>query len=174
MQEIEIEKTYLAKYIPEGLEGCKRKELIDLYIPAASRHPVLRMRKKGDVFEMTKKSPVQEGDASHQREHTIVLSEDEFAALSQVDAKRISKVRYFFACDGRVAEIDVFREDLAGLVLVDFEFGSTAERDAFAMPDFCLVEVTQDEEIAGGMLCGKTYADIEQYLDRYGYKKIGS
>ena len=36
---------------------------------------------------------------------------------------------------------------------------SIEEKDAFVAPDFCLVEVTQELFIAGGMLCGKRYAD---------------
>ncbi len=40
------------------------------------------------------------------------------------------------------------------------------------MPDFCLVEVTQEDFVAGGMLCGKSYEDIKADLDRYGYTKL--
>ena len=40
------------------------------------------------------------------------------------------------------------------------------------MPDFCLVEVTQDEVFAGGVLAGKKYSDIEKDLRKYKYKKI--
>ena len=172
MQEVEIEKTYLAKYLPEELSMCEHTELTDLYLPAASRHPVLRIRKNGETFAITKKSPMQEGDASQQYEHTIVLSWEEFEALAHVDAKKISKTRYFFQYGDHTAQIDVFREDLAGLVLVDFEFDSVAEKDSFVMPDFCLADVTQDEVVAGGMLCGKAYGDIEPSLERYGYTRI--
>ena len=81
MGEIELELTFLAKSLPEGLAKCRQKEIIDIYIPKSSAHPVLRIRKNGDRYEMTKKEPV-EDDASHQEEHTIVLTEEEFASLS--------------------------------------------------------------------------------------------
>ena len=29
----EIEKTYLVKNLPEGLEDCKHKEIYDIYFP---------------------------------------------------------------------------------------------------------------------------------------------
>jgi len=58
------------------------------------------------------------------------------------------------------------------LVVVDFEFNTLDERDSFTMPDFCLADVTQDLFIAGGMLCGKKYADIEEELKKYNYEKI--
>lgn len=41
------------------------------------------------------------------------------------------------------------------------------------MPDFCLADITQEDFIAGGMICGKTYADIESEVQRFGYVKIG-
>jgi CYTH domain-containing protein len=70
--------------------------------------------------------------------------------------------------------VDVFRDALDGLVLVDFEFETEAEKDEFPMPDFCLVEVTQEEFLAGGMLCGKSYDDIASDLSRFGYGRIVS
>lgn len=35
-----------------------------------------------------------------------------------------------------------------------------------------LAEVTQEEFIAGGMLCGKNYDDISDKLEKFGYSKI--
>lgn len=169
---IEIEKTYLVKYLPEKLFDCHKKEIIDIYIPKEINHPKLRLRKNGDKYEMTKKSLTQEGDASHQNEETIVLEKNEFDALSEIQGKRVSKMRYYYPYNGNMAEVDVFNSDLAGLVLVDFEFSSLEERDVFEMPDFCLVEVTQEEFIAGGMLCGKSYVDIEKELESFKYVKL--
>jgi len=51
----EIEKTYLVKYLPEGLVTCKHKEIYDIYLPKDSSHPALRIRKNGDQYEITKK-----------------------------------------------------------------------------------------------------------------------
>jgi len=169
---IELEKTYLAKSIPENLKDCKSKEIIDIYIPASAEHLKLRIRKNRDKFEMTKKKPVNAGDASHQEEQTIMLDEDEFEALNQIEGKRTHKMRYYFDFSGRTAEIDVFQDSLNGLVLVDFEFNTIEKKDNFQMPDFCLAEVTQEDFIAGGMICGKSYEDIEKDLERFGYKKL--
>lgn len=170
---IELEKTYLLKFLPEGLRDSKSKEIIDVYLPKNSVHPKLRLRKNGNKFELTKKTPVQDGDASRQTEQTIVLSEEEFNDLnSQLDGKRIHKIRYYYNYNGRTAEIDVFQDDLQGLILVDVEFDNLSERDGFAIPDFCLAEVTQELFIAGGMLCGKNYTDIEGDLEKFNYKSL--
>ncbi len=169
---IELEKTYLAKYLPDSLKNCEFKEVIDIYLPANSAHPKMRLRKNGDSYEITKKERVNENDASEQKEYTINLTADEFAALSQVRGKKVRKIRYDLETNNRLAEVDVFQDDLAGLVLVDFEFESSLEKDNFKMPDFCLADVTQEDFVAGGMLCGKKYANIESFLFKYGYQKI--
>jgi len=170
---IELEKTYLAKKLPENLKSCKSKEIIDLYIPKYNEHPKLRLRKNGDRFELTKKEPVNDGDASHQEEQTIILTETEFNTLNQqLEGKRIHKIRYFYDYNGRTAEFDVFQDELAGLVVVDFEFETLDEKNNFQTPIFCLADVTQEVFIAGGMICGKTYKDIEDNLDKFNYNKL--
>lgn len=169
---IELELTYLAKYLPQGLTGCPSKEIIDIYIPASQPHPKLRIRQNGDTYEITKKEPVQGGDASKQEEQTIKLTSAEFQTLSQLEGKKAHKIRYYFPSERRTAEIDVFQGPLKGLVVVDFEFDTEVEKAKFAMPDFCLAEITQEDFVAGGMICGKSYQDIQDQLDRFGYKKI--
>lgn len=169
---IELEKTYLAKFIPKSLANCDHSEMMDVYLPAASAHPHLRLRKRGNILEMTKKTLINPNDSSSQLEQTIKLAQDEFDALVQVDGKRVKKVRHYLNLDGRTMEIDVFQDALAGLVLVDVEFESVEEKNSFPMPDFCLADVTQEDFLAGGMLCGKSYADIEIDLNRFGYTKL--
>lgn len=169
---IEREKTYLAKQLPEGLEKCEKKEIYDLYLPKEHPHPKIRIRKNGNKFEITKKKPISGEDASHHHEHTIHLNEAEFNSLKKLPTKDVRKVRYFYPFNGRTAEIDVFQDALKGLVLVDFEFQSKKEMNNFEIPKFCLADVTQEEFIAGGMLCGKSYENIEKELDKFGYKRI--
>jgi len=170
MKTVELERTYLAKFLPNNLKNGK--EVLDIYIPKFARHPVLRIRKNGDKFEITKKYPVKNGDASKQTEHTIILTEEEFDELSKLEGKRTSKIRYVINYNGILCEIDVFQGALKGLVLIDFEFSSEKDKDEFKMPDFCLVDVTQEEFLAGGMLCGKSYDDIKEKLEKFGYKKL--
>jgi CYTH domain-containing protein len=172
VEEIELERTYLLKRLPEGIERCESYEILDIYLPSSSRHPILRIRRAGKSMAITKKHPMEGKDLSRQLEQTIPLNEDEFGELSSLAGKRVRKTRYKYDSGGRAAEIDVFKDGLQGLALADFEFGSAEEMAAFEMPDFCLAEVTQEEFLAGGMLCGKSYSDIEGDLARYGYVRI--
>ncbi|MFP4116453.1 MAG: adenylate cyclase [Candidatus Aenigmatarchaeota archaeon] len=167
---MELERTFLAKYLPD-LEGCEKVEIKDIYVPAEMRHPVIRIRKKGRNYMMTKKEP-EDDDASAQNEYTIPLTEREFGAFEEVDGKVLVKVRYYKNWNGKTAEIDVFKGKLAGLVLVDFEFESEEQKKNFEPPEFCLADVTQEEFIAGGMLCGKSYEDISNKLEKWNYEPI--
>ena len=171
--EIELERTFLAKYLPEDLESCQSKNMHDSFIPKEARHPVLRIRKNGEKFNITRKYPKTEDDMSVMIEETINLSEEEYKSMQQIDGKEHQKIRYQYPTENaKVCEIDVYQGALKGIVLVDFEFNTIEEKDNFTHPDFCLVEVTGDENIAGGYLCGKSYEDIKEGLQKYNYKKI--
>jgi len=170
--EIELERTFLLKEVPKNLKNCESIEILDIYIPQIVSHPILRIRKKGDVFEITKKAPIKGTDSSEQYEKTIPLSKEEFLELSKLPGKRLRKIRYYCPVDKETAEIDIFLDNLEGLVTADFEFDSVEEKANFVMPDFCLADVTQEKGIAGGILAGKKYSEIKPFLDKYKYKRI--
>jgi CYTH domain-containing protein len=108
VKEIELEKTYLLKYLPKDIWQKKAIEIFDIYIPKSVDHSILRIRKRGDVCEITKKQPVKGNDSSEQEEHTINLSKEEFLELANVDGKKLHKVRYIYPCGANTAEIDVY------------------------------------------------------------------
>lgn len=168
---IELEKTYLVACLPEGLEKMPYTELVDIYVPETDEHPRLRIRKKGEVLEITKKRPI-DGDASRQEELTIPLNEDEYAELSQCSKKKVRKLRYEIEYEGKMGEIDVFQDELLGLVVADFEFESVEEKNAFQMPEFCLVDITHEDFVAGGMLSGKGYEDVKPFLEKFDYEPL--
>ncbi len=170
--EIELELTYLARNFPDGMTGVAPQRLVDTYVPEDAARPYVRLRQKGTQYEITKKQPVDEQDLSNQTEQTIPLLKDEFEALCRASRRHVVKDRYTLIAAGRTAEVDVFIGDLEGLVVIDFEFDSLEEKQAFEPPEFCLVDVTQELFIAGGQLAGKTYGDIADELKRLGYTKL--
>jgi len=172
MTEIERELTYLAKKLPDGLADMPSKLIVDVYYPLEAAHSFLRVRQNGDKYEITKKEPIEGNDSSQQNEHTIKLTREEFLAITKNPGKRVAKRRFAYSYNGMPAEVDVFQDDLAGLVVVDFEFADRASQEAFTMPDFCLADVTQDEAIAGGVLAGKSFADVAPLLEKYNYKPL--
>lgn len=171
-KEIEYERTFLARHLPEELSGVEGVRMHDVMVPDTVRHPHLRLRHKGEMYVITKKQPVDAADSSEMLEETIPLDKEEFNALAGCSRKDIVKRRYNVTIGGYAAEVDVFGEKLQGLVLIDFEFGSNAEKAAFQVPAVCLADVSQEETLAGGFLAGKSYEDIEPVLKKYGYKKV--
>lgn len=168
---IELERTFLLKKIPPDLQDFPFKELLDIYIPTASMHPVLRIRKDGDRYELTKKIP-KSADITEYTEATVPLTKEEFVELSQIPGKRIRKIRYAYKIGEQKAEIDVFQDSLKGLILIDFEFRTVRQKNTFVPPDCCLVEISHEPSLGGGYLAGKRYIDIENILDSYKYKRL--
>lgn len=168
---IELERTFLLKFFPDEIRSAEKTEMVDCYVPVGAPHCFLRIRKRGNRFEITKKVPVDDSNFSELKEETIHLSKYEFQGLSTCRSKDVIKDRYKFVYDGRHCEVDVFKGPLRGLVLVDFEFESKEDKDSFVMPDFCLTDVTQEDSIAGGLLAGKCLEDIRAFLGKYGYEE---
>ena len=134
-------------------------------------HAPIRMRKFGEKYELTKKRPI-DGDYSKLHEQNISLEENEFKEFLKLEGKKVHKIRYYHDYNGFTAEVDVFQGALKGLIVVEFEFEDEKTKDSFEMPDFCLAEVTTEDFIAGGVICGKSYEDVEKDLRRYNYKKL--
>lgn len=164
---LEIEKTYLAKYIPPDLAGTPHDELEDVYL-FRSDGLSIRARRKGEHFEFTIKKRVGT-DTSRHTEITIPLAKDQYEEAVAGESMRLRKCRYYYPWQGYIAEVDVFSGSLEGLVVIEFEFSSQEEKDAFVAPDFCLADVTSEKFMSGGDIAGRTFAELEAGLSRFGY-----
>jgi CYTH domain-containing protein len=143
-----------------------------VYVPEdPGVHPRLRLRQEGDRYEVTKKLPAVHGDASQHHEQTIQLDRAEFEELA-TGRRRVEKDRYEVVIDGRLAEVDVFRGALTGLAVIDFEFDALEELESFDPPACCGPDVTHEDFIAGGLLAGRSYGDIEEDLARFSYTPV--
>ncbi len=169
---MEFEKTYLCPEVPTQYISGEPTRMIDAYIPEVSDHPKLRLRQKGDIYEITKKTPI-DNDPSQQLEETIGLTKEEFDALLGASTRRIEKLRVPLAYEGFEGELDVFGGEHTGLVLVDFEFANTDDQEKFGQPSFCSADVTLEDAIAGGILSGLKHEELFAILrDKYGYEPV--
>lgn len=167
-QNLEIERTFLARYLPADLKNFPSHEIMDYYLPPGAEHAKLRIRKSDDKYTITKKELVNQEDESIQIEHNIELTTSEFNSFKNIAADTVHKIRYYY----NGAELDLFLDDLQGLVLIDFEFDSVEQSLEFEAPDFCLAEVTKDNEIAGGLLCRHNIESLQSILNKYNYKLL--
>lgn len=171
--EEERELKYLLREIPPRLTESKSKKLVDIYIPRKEGHAAIRIRQQGDVFQITKKTPVMVEGIKVLNEETIDITEEEFAVFKTMrDAKVLEKIRYYYPFEGHIIEIDVFGGVLSGLVLAEVEFDSLEALRAFDRSYFLGADVTHVDALAGGVLYKMTFADIKDKLSKLGYTSL--
>lgn len=160
---LEIEKTYLVKKNPDNLSDYKGHQIKQGYI--SSTPSPLRIRQNDNKFELTKKLPVKEGDFSSHEEINIPLTEYEFNKLWPLVEKYLEKTRYYLPLENNlIAEVNVYKGDLEGLVMVEVEFTSQKEMELFNPPIWFGKDVTQEDFSANSFLAGKTFTEIKKYL----------
>ncbi len=134
---MEIERKYLVRKLPENLEQYNKKKIAQGYL---CTEPVVRIRRSNDDYYMTYK-----GDGLMVREeYNLPLTQEAYEHLRpKIDGLLIAKTRYLIPLDNKLtAELDVFEEDLNGLVIVEVEFNSVEEANAFHAPDWFGEDVT--------------------------------
>lgn len=162
---LEIEKTFLVKKIPADLGKFKSVKIKQGYL--SDPPSPLRIRQKGDKFELTKKIPLKEGDYSSVEEINIYLREDEFNKLWPLVTRSLEKTRYLISLsDNLTAELDVFEGKLSGLAFVEVEFSSQKAMDEFEPPEWFGIDVTQEDFSANTFLAGKSFEEIEKIIKR--------
>jgi CYTH domain-containing protein len=160
---IEIEKTFLIKQFPKNISSYKSQKIKQGYISSSSSP--LRIRQRGNKFEITKKIPLKEGDFSSVNEINIPLTESEFNKLWPLVEKSLEKTRYLISIKNSLtAELDVFEKELKGLSFVEVEFTSQEQMASFNPPEWFGKDITQEDFSANIFLAGKSFLEIKKYL----------
>lgn len=136
----EVERKWLVTALPE-LTGLKGEEIVQSYIAVTSDGTEVRIRQKGDTYFQTIK-----GDGGLVRsESEIQLTKAQYDNLWQATAgRRLEKTRYEIVLEGATIELDVYKGDLAGLIIAEVEFSSVRESENFPQPTWFGREVTED------------------------------
>lgn len=172
MQQIEIERVFLVKQLPDDLlkykpvamdtgdfyENNKKEEV-------AINH--LTVRSKDDHYEIRKK----EGSSGYKKiEHTIYITKEEFDLLMSVAPQRHQKNRYLYPIeDGHICELDIYLGKLTGYARVEVEFKSEEEMNNFVPPQWFGVEITALNHYIHKNLGSITFNDLKQ---RYAEESI--
>lgn len=126
----------------------------------------LRVVKDSDkdraVIKLTKKY---ESDSPYSRLiSSTVLSPEEHKLFNTFNGDLLKKIRYFHNLKGQKFAIDVFENDLEGLILCEAEANSYEELAAIEFPEYAKYEVTEDSFFDGGNLCRTTKEELEKKL----------
>lgn len=163
---IELERKFLAVDIPQRYFNNESVTIIDRYVPKSLDHPKIRIRAKGNDYKITKKELVSKDDRTVFTENTIVISETEYNCFLALDSKEIRKTRYFFTENKINGCVDLFTHNLEGLIIVEFEFNNVSDKKNFIIPSYCILEISDKETFAGGVLAGKSYSDVEPSIKK--------
>ena len=98
---------------------------------------------------------------------TIILSPIEYQTLNALEGNQIRKIRYYHNYRGRVFSIDVFENELNGLVLCETESDGLEDLMAAEPPAYVKFEVTEDAFFTGSHLCQATNADLLDKLSAF-------
>ncbi len=138
----EIERKFLVTELPKDLESYPHNEILQGYITISDDGTEERVRKKGMHFFHTIKS----GDGLIRQESEKEISEKEFDELwIKTDGKRIYKTRYDIEHEGYIIELDVFCQDLQGLVVAEVEFSTEEHSFDFVPPKWFGNDITNNK-----------------------------
>lgn len=158
MSNVEIERKFKIKSLPDNLESYKSCTIEQAYI---CTKPVIRIRKQDDDYILTYKGG---GFLAHP-EYNLPLGEEGYKhMLSKADGNVITKTRYFIPIDdGLTAELDVFEGMFDGLVFVEVEFDSLDAATTFEPPEWFDEDVTKDRRYHNSYLSQLSEFDINDF-----------
>ena len=140
MKNVEIERKYLIKKLPDNLAEYESHLIEQAYL---CTDPTIRVRKSDDDYYMTYKGR----GLLERTEYNLPLNKDAYEKLViKAEGNIISKRRYVIPIDGSdlKIELDVFDDPFAPLIMAEVEFGSVEESEGFIPPDWFDKEVTED------------------------------
>ena len=153
MENVEIERKWLVRKIPEDLESYECLEIEQAYL---SSSPTVRVRRENDDYYLTYKSSGKEStDTSMSRtEYNLPLDRDSYEHLREKkDGILISKKRYLIPDrNGLKIELDVFDAPYEGLVVAEVEFESLEDAKAYTPPGWFGKEVTLDPKYKNAVM----------------------
>ena len=153
MENIEIERKFLIKELPENLENYPCHEIEQGYL---CTNPTIRVRKSDDEYYMTYKGK----GLVEREEYNLPLTKESYESLiKKSEGNIISKKRYVIPIEGTDLniELDVFKEPFESLIIAEVEFKSRKEADEFVMPDWFLKDVTGERQYYNSNMSQKKF-----------------
>jgi CYTH domain-containing protein len=136
---MEIEKKFLLKHLPD-FASYEYHKIEQAYL---CTNPVVRVRKEDNNYYMTYKG----SGMLAREEYNLPLNQESYEHLKEkADGNVIGKTRYLIPLgkEDLVAEVDVFEEPFAPLIMAEVEFESEEQANAFEAPEWFGEEVTFD------------------------------
>lgn len=135
---MEIERKYLVRHMPDNLSQYESQKIAQGYL---CTEPVVRVRRSNDSYYMTYKG----AGLMVREEYNLPLTQSAYEHLvAKIDGLLIEKTRYLIPlADNLTAELDIFEGKLEPLTLIEVEFGSVEDANAFTAPEWFGEDVTE-------------------------------
>lgn len=136
---MEIEKKFLAEILPFDLKLYPHTNISQAYI---CTNPTIRIRQSADEYFLTVKGP----GALYREEFELSITKTQFTNLAKkVETSFVSKIRYFIPiADNLTAEVDIYENNLKGLVTIEVEFDTIKKAQDFSSPSWFGKDITDD------------------------------
>lgn len=158
---MEIERKFLVKkeQIPQDLEKYPHNELEQAYIIT---NPVLRIRKKNDIYILTYKGP---GLMKREEVEFPLTKEAYDKLLAKTDGNIITKTRYKIPeKDNLTIEFDIFSGLFEGLFLAEVEFPDEETAITYIPPAWFGKEVTAENTFHNSTLSCMNEKEITRLI----------
>ena len=162
---IEVEQRFLLGELPSDIDLSSFVRIEDFYITDTNCR--LRRMTHSDGtrtdLKLTQKFFEENSSQRNRIITTMYLTENEFEIFySQLSGTLLLKHRHKYIFGGMCFSIDVFQEQLAGLMLCEIE-----SNEVVPIPAFTTHEVTDDIRFTGGELVNTSRAALEKLLSSY-------
>lgn len=137
---MEVERKFRLRRLPD-LSGTDADPIEQGYLAVGADGEV-RLRRKGERTLLT----VKRGRGLSRGEAEVEVSREQFETLWPLtDGRRLRKRRHVLPHDGLEIEVDVYEDELEGLIVAEVEFDSEEQAREFEPPAWLGDEVTGDE-----------------------------
>jgi len=166
----ELELAWLVRGLPDDLDKSSGVKIRQGYLPNDNPEiKDIRVRDKNNKFTYTVKEFLKNSrETGFCSEETKDLSEEEFEKLWEKAEKKTAKTRYYYSLKGGlVAEIDMYENNLSGLVVVEIEFLSLVSYKAFEPPEWFGKEVTDSKGIYPPVIAEMTIGEVNKMNEEH-------
>jgi CYTH domain-containing protein len=136
---VEIERKFLVEEPPD-LDGAERMKIAQGYLSLARDGGAeVRLRRADGSFFLTVKG----GEGLSRVEEEVEMDRDRFESLWRLtEGQRVMKTRHVIPHGDRDIELDVYEDELEGLLTAEVEFPDEEAAEAFEPPDWFGEDVT--------------------------------
>ena len=171
--ELELELAWLVKFLPQDLHKHKFIEIRQAYIKSLNdKVKDIRVREKEGKYTYTIKRFVKSSqETGYNQEETKEISKEEFLSFWNKADKKIKKIRYLYPLtNGPITEVDIYKDNLEGLTVVEVEFPSISAYKDFNIPNWFGKEVTDSKGIYPPYIANLQIDEVNRINKKYKQK----